>query len=129
MPGGGSKPGERRGGRQKGTGNKAVAARQAALEDAERRATEGMSPDEIKLLSPLDVMLLAMRTAVQEGKLSSALVAAKEAAPYIHAKLTSTTIDATVRRTAADFTDEELLALERAGMGSTGEDEARASTH
>jgi hypothetical protein len=43
MPGGGSKPGERRGGRKRGTPNKASAARQAEA------AAEGVMPCEVML--------------------------------------------------------------------------------
>jgi hypothetical protein len=43
MPGGGSKPGERRGGRKSGTPNKASAARQA------QAAAEGVMPCEVML--------------------------------------------------------------------------------
>jgi hypothetical protein len=53
MAGGGSKPGERRGGRQKGTPNKASAARQAEV------AASGVTP--------LEVMLDNMRSAYRRA--------------------------------------------------------------
>lgn len=54
MPGGGSGPGERRGGRQKGTPNKATAAREAEI------AATGQTP--------LDVMIEVMRFHHSEAK-------------------------------------------------------------
>jgi hypothetical protein len=80
----GSKPGERRGGRQKGTRNHKNAALVAAVEASG--------------ITPLDVMLLTMRAAWAEAEkiddpLASlqlkamAVDTAHKAAPYVHAKL------------------------------------------
>jgi len=92
----GSKPGEHRGGRRKGTPNKATAARQVQV------AASGKTP--------LDVMLDNMRFAheqaerlmedLNEGSATTQLSevmkwrqiaqeAAKDAAPYVHPKLSS----------------------------------------
>ena len=72
----GSKPGERRGGRQKGAPNKASVERQEAI------AASG--------LTPLDYMMSVLRdeTADQMVRMD----AAKAAAPYVHPKLTSGTM-------------------------------------
>lgn len=67
----GSKPGERRGGRAKGTPNKATAAKAAEV------AASG--------LTPLDFMLSVMRD--EGNELDKRMDAAKGAAPYVHAKL------------------------------------------
>jgi hypothetical protein len=67
----GSKPGERRGGRQRGTPNRATAARQAAI------AASG--------LTPLDYLLCVMRD--PQAPRAERLEAAKAAAPYVHPKL------------------------------------------
>lgn len=68
----GSKPGERRGGRQKGTPNVKTAQTIAAI------AASGETP--------LDFLLRIMRTTEDETR---AIDAAKAAAPYVHAKLSS----------------------------------------
>lgn len=71
MPRGGSKPGERRGGRSKGVPNRATAAKAAAI------AASG--------LTPLDFLLGVMRDTGLE--LESRIDAGKAVAPYIHPKL------------------------------------------
>jgi hypothetical protein len=73
MAGKGSKPGERRGGRKKGTPNKATTA--AAIQ-AEIAASGEL---------PLDFMLRVMRDETAEPARRAAM--AKAAAPYVHARL------------------------------------------
>ena len=69
----GSSPGERRGGRRKGTPNRATAAKAAEI------AASGMTP--------LDYMLAVMRdeTAARPERLE----AAAKAAPYVHPRLSA----------------------------------------
>lgn len=67
----GSKPGERRGGRQKGTPNKATAATAAEI------AASG--------LTPLDFMLNVLRD--DERDAAERMDAAKAAAPYVHPRI------------------------------------------
>ena len=67
----GSRPGERRGGRQKGTPNKATAKKQAEI--AETGET------------PLDYMIRVMRDKTVEHDRRDKMAAA--AAPYVHSKL------------------------------------------
>ena len=74
MPGGGSKPGERRGGRQRGTPNKVNAQKRAEL------ATSGELP--------LDYMLRVMRDDTVDPERRDHM--ARSAAPYLHAKLQAT---------------------------------------
>lgn len=69
----GSKPGERRGGRQKGTPNKATAAREAAVKASG--------------LTPLEYMLKIMRN--RKLPRDVRLDAARSAAPYVHPKRAS----------------------------------------
>jgi hypothetical protein len=69
MPG--SKPGERRGGRQAGTPNKASAQREAEV------AASG--------LTPLDYMLSVLRNDKNTDEMR--LDAANKAAPYVHPRL------------------------------------------
>lgn len=70
----GSAPGERRGGRQAGTKNKASVARQKAI------AESG--------LMPLDFMIQVLRDEAQTFERRQ--WAAKESAPYVHPKLSNT---------------------------------------
>jgi hypothetical protein len=70
----GSRPGERRGGRRKGTLNKATAARQVAI------AASG--------LTPLDYLLSIMRD--ESADPHARLDAAKAAAPYVHPRMAPT---------------------------------------
>lgn len=71
----GSKPGERRGGRKKGTRNHKIVELEATS------AAEG--------ISPLDVMLKAMRMHADADKWDEAANVAKDAAPYVHARLSA----------------------------------------
>lgn len=73
MAGRGSAPGERRGGRQKGTPNKASAEREKQI------AASGMTP--------LDFMLKVMRD--RRKPVDMRLDAAAKAAPFVHPKLAS----------------------------------------
>src|SRR5215472_10825051 len=70
----GSRPGERRGGRQKGTPNRKTALRNAALSAA------AADPN----LSPLDYLLNVMRE--QTLPLETRVAAAREALTYFHSK-------------------------------------------
>jgi hypothetical protein len=75
----GSKPGERRGGRQKGTPNKKTALRNAAL-------SAGAADTN---LSPLDYLLTVFRE--QTFPMETRIAAAREALPYFHSKLQAST--------------------------------------
>jgi hypothetical protein len=70
----GSKPGERRGGRQRGTPNKKTALRHAAT------AAAASNPD----ISPLDFLLAVMKDPNESPELR--IKVAQAAAPFIHAK-------------------------------------------
>lgn len=71
----GSKPGERRGGRQKGTPNRANAKREAEIKASG--------------LTPADFMLGVMRD--EHKPLEVRLEAAKAVAPYVHPRLAQIT--------------------------------------
>ena len=73
MPRGGSKPGERRGGRKKGTPNKKTAAMQAEI------AASGETP--------LQYMLRILRDESVEPSRRDAM--ARSAAPYVHPQLSA----------------------------------------
>lgn len=112
----GARPGERRGGKAVGTRDAATLKREKRLAEALQAATDAIGDEAIRLMSPKDVMLFVMRLAAQQGWWFKAAEIAKEAAPYIHPKLTSTTLDANVRRAVTDFNDDELEALARANI-------------
>jgi hypothetical protein len=102
MPGGGSKPGERRGGRKRGTPNKASAARQAEA------AAEGVMPCEVMLANmrfaygrALELQAILAKTVENEVDLALldevvrlrgiAQDCAKDVANYYHPKLANVT--------------------------------------
>src|SRR6476660_9665365 len=91
----GSKPGERRGGRQKGSVNKSV---KQMMEIRAEAAVAGMTP--------LQVLLHIMRIYFQAEDWDKAAENAARAAPFMHAKLISSQV--TVRR-PDEMSDDELL--------------------
>ena len=68
-----------RGGAREGAGRKPGAVTRKTREIAEKAHEEG--------ITPLEVMLTAMRNAYDAGELKEAAMFAKDAAPYVHAKL------------------------------------------
>ncbi len=97
MAGRGSAPGERRGGRRKGTPNRATAAREAEI------AASGMTP--------LDYMLSVLRD--EDASIKERMWAAVAAAPYCHAKPRPKAHDADAGRIQVNvvrFTHEQSLA-------------------
>jgi hypothetical protein len=93
MSGGGSRPGERRGGRQKGSLNKRTRELLAPVTDAAD-------------ISPKEVMLQAMRLHWAAGNVVDAVDCAAKAAPYVHPRL----VAAAVARLPSEMSDEELAA-------------------
>lgn len=107
-----------RGGQRKGAGRPRGAASKRTRAVADRESEKG--------LTPLEVMLKAMRQHASAKDWDAAASIAKDAAPYMHAKLASVqhtgrgggpiqtqsiTVDA---EKIKDMTDDELDALERA---------------
>ncbi len=70
-----------RGGQRPGAGRPAGAASKKTREIADRAAEQG--------ITPLEVMIEAMRDAYALGGATAAFMYAKDAAPYMHAKLSS----------------------------------------
>ncbi|MDO9712366.1 hypothetical protein [Paracraurococcus lichenis] len=113
----------RTGGRKPGTKNKATLEREA-------RARAGLTEALTGGPMPLDVILTVMRGGEAAAQISERQYdAAVAAAPYLHPRLASTTVDATVRRSLSDFTDEELAALAGAADGEDGAGEAPSGPH
>lgn len=106
------------GGKRKGAG-RPKGARTRLTEEAIKKAGEGMTP--------LEFMLEALRNDAND--FDTRMDAAKAAAPYVHAKLSSVDQTVTHKQDAADFTLDELVSIATAGRtrGSgqdTGEDES-----
>ena len=49
--------------------------------------TVALSPSEVASMTPLDVMLFAMRLQAECGQLRTAAAIAEKAAPYLHARM------------------------------------------
>ena len=94
MSGGGSRPGERRGGRQKGSLNKRTRELLAPVTDAAD-------------ISPKEVMLQAMRLHWAAGNVVDAVDCAAKAAPYVHPRLVAAAVAV---RLPSEMSDEELAA-------------------
>lgn len=101
----GSAPGEHRGGRGKGTRNKATIEREheraAALAHATAQVTEGIDLSAVRSMRAVEVMRTAMLIHANAGNWDKASAWAKEIAPYETAKL------APKPEEAAAETDEE----------------------
>jgi hypothetical protein len=94
-------------------GSKAVRTKaKATVEKAavEMQASGAISAETAKM-TPLDVILRSMWLAVEQGNWSAAASFAREAAPYLHSKLSSVDVHANIRKDASALTDEELMAL------------------
>src|SRR4051794_32588352 len=73
-----------RGGRRDGAGRKPGSANIRTRQIADKAAAEG--------ITPLEVMLKAMQMHTEAGRWDEAAAIAKDAAPYIHPRLASTTL-------------------------------------
>lgn len=103
-------------GRKKGSVTKATVYRQEMLA---RATADG--------ISPLEVMITAMRSAWAENKIDEALQAAVHAAPYVHPRLAASQVTLDDKRTAEQFSDAELEAIARAsGAGASETEESEA---
>lgn len=74
-----------RGGKRKGAGRPAGSLNQKTREIAEKALADG--------LSPLEVMLTAMRMFYASGDMNQAMEAAAKAAPYVHPRLSAVECD------------------------------------
>lgn len=77
-------PKSKRGGARKGAGRKAGSVTKKTREIADRAAAEG--------ITPLEVMLQAMREALAKGGASAAFPFARDAAPYLHPRISATEV-------------------------------------
>ncbi len=115
MARGGKRPGA---GRKKGQITKATVYRQEMLAKA---AASG--------ISPLEVMITAMRNAWDAGQINEAVQHAVHAAPYIHPRLASTDMKLDDKRSAKEFSTDELEAiLAGSGNGTASEEEGESES-
>lgn len=92
------------GGRVAGVRNKTTRLREQAMVRA--LVESALTPEQIAELTPLDVLLRIMRSAYQAGDVAAAQAAAMAAAPYVHAKLSSS--DVRITDTNAAKSDEQV---------------------
>src|SRR3954471_10073595 len=110
------------GGARRGAGRPKGSASKKTIEIANRAAQEG--------ITPLEVMVNIMREAYAGKDYEKALDAATKCAPYMHSKLSSVDVKATVKRDVEEYTDAELIALAMQSSGSDREGpEAPQVTH
>src|SRR5689334_20414623 len=105
---GGARPGA---GRKPGTKLVRTQARPSFEKAASDLNHSGEIDPEITKMKPLDVLLKAMWIAVSQGNWSAAASFAREAGPYVHAKMSSVDISATIKRDPAQLSDDELIAM------------------
>jgi hypothetical protein len=91
------------GGARRGAGRPKGSASKKTIEIANRAAKEG--------ITPLEVMVNIMREAYAGKDYEKALDAATKCAPYLHSKLSSVDFKATIKKTTAELTRDELLAI------------------
>jgi hypothetical protein len=85
----GAAPGERRGGRQQGTPNKAAKIRHDTANQALILAFARLGPEKIDTMSPANLQLYAMRELLKLGHCQAAMALAYRVAPYFDPKLAS----------------------------------------
>jgi hypothetical protein len=107
-----------RGGARAGAGRKPGGRNIKTAEIATKVALSG--------LTPLEVMVEAMLELHAKGDKVAAATIAKDAAPYVHPRLTSVELDAHVRRDPIDLTMDELLAIAATGRADGGGPDASA---
>jgi hypothetical protein len=95
------------GGRKVGSRNKKTVLREQQLQDAQLAAGLPVRLlDHLEGLTPLAIMQAVMRQRYAVGDYLGALAAAREAAPYVHARLTSSEVK--VSHSLGDKSDAEL---------------------
>jgi hypothetical protein len=85
------------------------------------RAVHGdnLSPEDIISMSPLMVLQYIMARELMTGDWAAAKTTATAAAPYVHAKLATVDMSATLKTNAEEMTDAELATIASGGGGDT----------
>lgn len=112
---GGARPGA---GRKPGSRDKTTEAIEAMAVFAGRQPEE-IRP-EIAAMSPLEVLLRAMGLEANAGNWTAAAEHAAKAAPYLHPRLASTQLSATIGRELREMTDDELMAVASGALPPSG---------
>lgn len=74
-------------------------------------ASETLGDDAIAAMTPKDVMIFTMHLMAKSGWWLKAAEIAEKVAKYVHPVLSSVDMNANVRRTTSDFSDDELVTL------------------
>jgi hypothetical protein len=126
------------GGRVAGTPNKStrhqtlvqtISAAGLLPEQIAAKVDEGSLPAKVLAMTPLEILYAVMHRRFAAGDLEGAVAAAREAAPYVHARLAHTELR--VRNEFASKSDAELveeLAMLDARLAAVAESEAPADT-
>lgn len=120
MPRGGARPGA---GRPTG-GKDRTAEAKVVIDKHVQSMCQIDIPEHIARMSPLQIMLHAMSLEASQERWPQAAALAKEAAPYLHPKLSNVEMSANVRRSPEDYTDAELAALAGPGWSDEGDEAA-----
>lgn len=91
-----------RGGKREGAGRKAGSQTKRTQEIVKKASADG--------ITPLEVMLTAMRMAWDAQKIDEAVAVARDAAPYMHPRLASSTVKINDKRSVSDLDTAELVA-------------------
>lgn len=94
------------GGKRNGSGRKPGSATRKTREVADRAAEQG--------ITPLQVMIEAMREHYDAGRLNEAAAIAKDAAPYMHPRLSSSQIQAKVESEVSQVVEFIVTSREQA---------------
>src|SRR5215218_919714 len=107
------------------TGGRQVGSRNKATLEREARARAGLAEAQASGRMPLDVILTVMRGGPEAEAISARQYeAAVAAAPYLHPKLSNTTLDATLRADPTSLTDAQLAAIAALASDSSAGDAA-----
>jgi hypothetical protein len=93
--------GKKTGGRTKGAKNKATLLKEEMISERVKAAQEAG-------LTPLEFMLAVLRDPA--NPMADRYVAARDAAPYMHPRLTSSTVKVDAKHTIADLDTAEIIA-------------------
>jgi hypothetical protein len=80
-------------------------------------------------MSPLQIMLKAMSIEAAKNNWKQAAIFAEKAAPYVHPRLSAIDVNANVKRSIEEFTDEELIMLAGASESADRDFEEDSITH
>ena len=122
-------------GRTPGSGRKAGTPNKRTLETARALVAAGeaeglkLTPAVLARVDAIGVMEHVMKAALRAGQINLALDAARSVAPYLYPRLQAIAMSNLVKRTQADFTDEELLAISRGDTSGMTDAELDAINH